>query len=594
MSKEIFKNIPRSVGDLLRDVEIGRIGLPDLQRQFVWKDNKVRDLLDSMLRGYPIGYIILWDSPDDYENSKTIGNNEKIYKHPDDLVIDGQQRLTSLLAAINGLKVKDKNFKERRIRICFNPLEAKFEVWSQAYERDSNWISDISEVFKADKEFSLPDFREDFIVVLNASREKKGQEAVSRVERNQIERNLVELLKLKEYVIPTLEIMTAADEEEVADIFKRVNSGGQKLNENNFIETLIAVYDTAIYDKIHAFCEDSRIPKKGSAYNQIMEVSPQHLIRMAVGLGFRRARMKYAYMLLRGRDLESGETTSETREDNMSKFRNALDVVLDLNNWHAFLNLFAEAGYLRGSEVASTYVVIYGYVLYLIGKYDYKVDPMMLRKIITQWIFMSTITSFYSSSPESTVEKQFADLRDIRTPKEYVDYITKVIDTIFTDDFFNVNLPASLNSSSSTSPAWFGYIASLNVLGAPIWLSNAPLSKHLMVGSSGTKSSIDKHHIFPKEHLKRIGITEDRDRNQIANFTYLDYNTNIDIGDNPPADYVRGFKAKLGDDAFRLSCERNAIPDGFENMSYFEFLENRRKRMSGVVRKAYEFLRHQE
>jgi len=587
MAKEIYKNIPRSVGDLLRDVEIGRIGLPDLQRQFVWKDNKVRDLLDSMLKGYPIGYIILWDSPDDYENSKAIGNNEKTYTRPEDLVIDGQQRLTSLLAAINGLKVKDKNFKERRIRICFNPLEAKFEVWSQAFEKDANWISDISEVFKADKEFALPDFREDYIIVLNASREKKGQEPVSRVERNQIERNLVELLKLKEYVIPTLEIMTAADEEEVADIFKRVNSGGQKLNENNFIETLIAVYDTAIYDKIHAFCEDSRIPKNGTAYNQIMEVSPQHLIRMAVGLGFRRARMKYAYMLLRGRNLESGETTAQTREDNMAIFRKALDIALDLNNWHAFLNLFGNAGYLRGSDVASTYVVIYGYVLYLIGKYDYKVEPMLLRKVITQWIFMSAITSFYSTSPESTVEKQFADIRDVKNAEEFVDYITRSIETSFTDDFFNVNLPASLNSSSSTSPAWFGYIAALNVLGTPMWLSTSPLSKHLIVGSSGNKASVDKHHIFPKEYLSSIGITEDRDRNQIANFTYLDYNTNIDISDNPPVDYVGRYKEKLGHEAFSNSCMQNAIPEGFEHMTYFEFLEKRRKLMSGIVRKAY-------
>lgn len=138
MAKDIYKSISRSVGDLLRDVEIGRIGLPDLQRQFVWKDNKVRDLLDSMFKGFPIGYIILWSSPEEYENTKTIGSNEKAYKKPDDLVIDGQQRLTSLLAAIKGLKVKDKNFKERRIRICFNPLDARFEVWSQAYERDAN------------------------------------------------------------------------------------------------------------------------------------------------------------------------------------------------------------------------------------------------------------------------------------------------------------------------------------------------------------------------------------------------------------------------------------------------------------------------
>ena len=113
MGKLIYQSVQRTVENLLWDVENGRIGLPDLQRQFVWKDSKVRDLLDSMIKGYPIGYIILWESPEEYENTRTIGENKKEYDKPKDLVIDGQQRLTSLLAAILGLKVKDKNFRER-------------------------------------------------------------------------------------------------------------------------------------------------------------------------------------------------------------------------------------------------------------------------------------------------------------------------------------------------------------------------------------------------------------------------------------------------------------------------------------------------
>ena len=100
MGKELYTNIPSKVGDLISDVKNGRIGLPDLQRPFVWKDNKVRDLLDSMLRGFPIGYIMLWESPAYYDRTSHIGKNDKAYKAPDDLVIDGQQRLTALLAAM--------------------------------------------------------------------------------------------------------------------------------------------------------------------------------------------------------------------------------------------------------------------------------------------------------------------------------------------------------------------------------------------------------------------------------------------------------------------------------------------------------------
>lgn len=136
MGKEKFDNIPSKVSDLLQDVRTGRIGLPDLQRPFVWKDNKVRELLDSMLKGYPIGYIMLWSSPEDYTNTGHIGKGDKIYKRPADLVIDGQQRLTALLAAMYGVTIKDKNYKERNIKISFNPLTREFAVWSQAYERD--------------------------------------------------------------------------------------------------------------------------------------------------------------------------------------------------------------------------------------------------------------------------------------------------------------------------------------------------------------------------------------------------------------------------------------------------------------------------
>ena len=137
MGKELFKNIPSKVGDLVKDVRNGRIGLPDLQRPFVWKDNKVRELFDSMLKGYPIGYIMLWESPTDYEDKKSpIGHNAKTYEEPKELVIDGQQRLTALVAAMFAVRVKDKNFADREIKISYNPLTREFAVWSQAYERD--------------------------------------------------------------------------------------------------------------------------------------------------------------------------------------------------------------------------------------------------------------------------------------------------------------------------------------------------------------------------------------------------------------------------------------------------------------------------
>ena len=587
MGKELFDNIPNKVVNLLMDVKNGRVGLPDLQRPFVWKDNKVRDLLDSMMKGYPIGYIMLWSAPTNYENTKVIGEDDKIYKKSEDLVIDGQQRLTALLASMYGVKIKDKNFKDRNIKISFNPLTREFAVWSQAYERDSEWISEISQVFQAEQEHTTSKFRKTFIKELNESKQKKELPILTEDEEDLIENNLNALLDLNIYSLPTLKINSEADEEDVADIFVRVNSGGQTLTEKNFIETLLAVYDNDIHDKICDFCAESRIPVNGTSYNQLIEVDPAHLIRMAVGIGFKRARLRYAYMLLRGKDLKTKEITDEVRENNLAIFRNSIDTVCNLNNWHAFLNIFSSAGYLRGNIIASQNAIVFSYILYLIGKYEYKVPSLELQKIIRKWIFMATLTVYYSGSTESTIEKQFADLRDIKTAQHFIDYLDRNIKMRLTDDYFNLILPNELNTSAAISPAWFGYIASINILGTPMLFSNTPQAQYFIAGTSGDKNSIDKHHIFPKHYLEKIGFDNDRDRNQIANFTYLDYATNIDISDNPPTEYVERFKCKLGDVGYKIACEQNALPEGFEHLNYLDFLAQRRTLMAKIIKKAF-------
>lgn len=588
MGKELFKNIPSKVGDLVKDVRNGRIGLPDLQRPFVWKDNKVRELFDSMLKGYPIGYIMLWESPSDYESKKSsIGDNQKTYDEPKELVIDGQQRLTALVAAMYGINVKDKNFTDREIKISYNPLTREFAVWSQAYERDSEWISRISDVFLAKEDNSISSLRRHFIKEVNEGRTKKGIELLTDEEEDLIEDNINALLNLSDYSLPTIEINYSADEEDVADIFVRVNSGGQSLTENNFIQTLISVYENETSDKINDFASKSRIPAENTSYNTLLAIEPAHLIRMAVGVGFKRARLRYAYMLLRGKNLETGKFSDEERTENLRIFKDALDKVMNLNNWHGFINIVAEAGYISDKLIASSNAVVFSYVLYLIAKYDYKLDAAQLKKCISKWFFMSTITYFYTGSTESEVEKQFADLRDIHTASEFIAYIDNVIETHFTDDYFNLTLPSELNSAAAISPAWYGYIASQIVLNTPMLFSNTPVSKYFVLGSSGTKNAIDKHHIFPKNHLKQIGYFSDRDRNQIANFTYLDYATNIEISDDSPQDYVAKFREKLGEDGYVKTCNDHALPQNFESMEYLEFLEKRRVLMAQIVKKAY-------
>lgn len=590
MARAIYTNVFRQLSDLLKDVRNGRIGLPDLQRPFVWKDNKVRDLYDSMLKGFPIGYIMLWESPADYEDKKSsIGIGEKAYKAPKDLVIDGQQRLTALVASMYGVTVKDCNFKNRRIRIAYKPQTKEFDVWTKAIQNDPEYISDISEAFSAKDNGTIGKFRKDFIKRLNDSRAKRNEPELSD-EKDQIEENINELLNLEAYQIPSLEITYSSSEEDVADIFVRVNSAGQKLTENDFILTLISVYEKERRDQIDKFCSDSRIPADKTSFNHILSVDPSHIVRMTVGVGFRRARLRYAYMILRGKDLQTRITSEEIRETNLKIFKEALDKVLDLNNWHGYLNIIREAGYISDKLIASSNAVVFSYVLYLIAKYDYHMDSMRLRKLISKWFFMAAITYFYTGNAESDVEKQFADMREFRTADELDTYLNRVIDARFTDDYFKITLPMELETSASISPSWYGYIASQIVLEYPMLFSTKLLSGMFTPGSSGTKNAIDKHHIFPKNYLAQIGITKDRDRNQTANFTYLDYSTNIYISDKKPQEYVSDLCKKLGDEHYKRTCAQHALPENFETMNYHEFLKQRRFFMSQTVKKAYERL----
>ena len=199
---------------------------------------------------------------------------------------------------------------------------------------------------------------------------------------------------------------------------------------------------------------------------------------------------------------------------------------------------------------------------------------------------MAAVTYFYSGSTESEVERQFADLRGIHTADEFVAYLENSIASKFTDDYFSVTLPNELNTSSAISPAWNGYVAAQIVLNNPMLFSTSALTPYLLPGASGTKNAVDKHQIFPKNYLAQIGITNDRDRNQAANFTYLDYVTNIDISDDAPNLYIQRYKDKLGSE-FALHCENHALPENFESMDYMEFLNKRRILMALLIKKAY-------
>jgi len=137
-----------AVSALLADVQQDKIAIPELQRPFVWDSVKVRDLLDSLYKGYPVGYLITWQSIGARLKGGTVAAHQQI-------LIDGQQRVTALRAAVAGLKVINKRYKSIRITIAFNPITEEFATATPVIRKDPQWISDVSEIFTATSSFGF-------------------------------------------------------------------------------------------------------------------------------------------------------------------------------------------------------------------------------------------------------------------------------------------------------------------------------------------------------------------------------------------------------------------------------------------------------
>ena len=142
MATTLFKDTTYSVFGLIEDIRQGEVALPDIQRPFVWGATKVRDLLDSMYKGFPVGYLLFWETGVE-AGARQIGVNAK-EKVPRLLIVDGQQRLTSLYAVITGSEIVKDDYSQGRVRIAFRPDDATFAVADAATDKDPEFIADIS------------------------------------------------------------------------------------------------------------------------------------------------------------------------------------------------------------------------------------------------------------------------------------------------------------------------------------------------------------------------------------------------------------------------------------------------------------------
>lgn len=581
MSETVFTKVDYDLGSLVKYIELGEIGLPDIQRPFVWKNVKVRRLFDSMYRGYPVGYLLLWQNGQ--VNDRTIGTDAK-QKVPRLVIVDGQQRLTSLYAVIKGIPVLRDNYESEQIFIAFNPLEEHFEVADAAVQRNKAYIPDISVVWS--KKTDMFEVVDNYLAGLSASRD------VTENETRQVRRAISKLQSLLSFPLTALELAANVSEEDVSEVFVRINSEGTPLNQADFILTLMSVFWDEGRAELEHFCRLARKPTKGTAspFNYFIEPDPDQLLRVDVGVAFKRARLQYVYSILRGKDLETEKFSDERRVEQFAKLKDAQARTLNVQYWHDFMACIRMAGFRSGKMISSNNNLLFSYMLYLIGRTEYGVKEFALRKVIAQWFFMSAVTGRFTGSPESGMEFDLARLRDATEADQFLSRLQQVCDITLTNDFWGVTLPNDLATSSPRSPSLFAYNAALVLLDARVLFSNAKVAELLDPAIQANRSAIERHHLFPKGYLAKLGISGTRETNQIANYAYVEYTDNMRISDEAPADYLPQLKERFSGAELTNMYHCHALPENWEQMEYHAFLEKRREMMAQIIREGYQTL----
>lgn len=603
MQGEKFTLMQYNISAILGFIEAGDFVIPEIQRPFVWKRAQVRDLIDSLYNGYPTGYIITWKNPDVHTKDGSVANGKRV-------LIDGQQRITALMAAVSGLEVLDEDFNKDRIKIAFNPLakdsDKMFAVQDASHLKDKKWIPDIAEVFK--NEFDPFDFA------------IKYCENNSDVKPNEINNAIMSLKGIANRQIGVIELDHTLDIDEVTEIFIRINSKGTALSQSDFVMSKMAS-DTihggnTLRKVVDYFChlavkpdfypqmiKDEEFEKTEYAAKikwlardneDIYDPDYGDMLRVSFMYSFDRAKLADLVSLLSGRDFVTREFKEDIVEDSYYKLGEGIKVFINEYNFNQFVLAIKGAGYKSSKQLNSQMTLDFAYMLYLKLLKDTTIPRDQIKHHVQKWFVLSTLTGRYITSPESVMS------RDIRliNEKGFINFFNEVEASVLSDTFWNITLPQNLETTSTNSPAFNTFLA------AQVNLNCNSLFMHGTMISDLINISGDVHHIFPKAYLKKNGVDSKGRYNQVANFTYLDTQVNKAVKDDAPNIYFGkvieqcentsiAFGNIADRDSLMRNLDENAIPQDVIGMTvddYDAFLVERRKLMAKLVEKYYKGL----
>ncbi len=589
-----------SVESIISSIKAGEIAIPEIQRPFVWDGAKVRDLMDSLYKGFPVGYIIVWKNPDIRLKDGKISSGKKI-------LIDGQQRITAIQAAIVGQKVVTSTYEKKSITIAFNPIDEVFEVCNPAIQKDVKWIPDIAKVF--DVNFNAWEFVNHYCQVNNLD----GQQP-------EINNTLMKLMSIKGINLGVTELSQSLTIDEVTDIFIRINSQGVVLSQADFAMSKISSDDryggNVIRKMIDYFCHFMQRPsdyetiigndaefRESDALAKIKWIVTEQediyvpdytdVLRVSFTHKFKRGKISDLVSLLSGRNFETRENLESIAQDSFQQLREGVEAFVNETNFKRYLMIVRSTGIVDSSLVRSKNVLNFGYILYLSLK-DMAVNPAVIESLVRKWIVLSILTGRYSGSPESVIDydiKRFTE----QDPEQF---LKNTEDGELSDAFWNTVLIQRLDTSLSSSPYFLTFLMAQVKKGARGFLSSQ-IDVQSLIEQRG-----DIHHIFPKKYLQKNGVNNRKDYNQIANYVYTQSEINIKIKDNAPCDYMANMKKQVAGegnfyggittmDDLETNLAENCIPVEFMDMSvsgYAKFLDIRRTKMAAYIRDYYKSL----
>lgn len=602
MANQKYEIEKHSVETVLSWIKTKEVVIPEIQRPFVWKATQVRDLIDSLYNGYPVGYLIVSRSHEMRLKDGTMSKGQRI-------LIDGQQRVTALMASILGMSVLNNQYKKITIRIAYNPFakddENLFEVQDQSHLKSKKWIEDISIFFN--DEFDDYTFIEDFCSVN------------PEMDRRELNRKIKKIIDIKTKDLGIIELSSSLDIDIVTDVFIRINSKGAVLSQADFAMSKIAADEkyggNMLRKAIDYFCHVAIEPsfydtilKNDTSFiesefgkemawlrndnESIFDLSYEDMLRVSFVHMFSRGKLKDLVSLLSGRDFETRDYKEEIAEESFSKLTEGIKHFMHQYYFEQFILAIKSAGFINSKLINSQNALDFSYVVYLKLALSGEVDKTKIKRCVAKWFTMSILTGRYSSSPETRMDQDIRNIND----KGVINYLNEIENAELSDAFWDFGLPQKLDTPNSTAPALSTFFAAQIVKG----------DKGLFSPNSSVRDLFgvsDVHHIFPKDYLKKTEFLDNRSiYNQVANYTYLDTPINIAVGNKAPNIYFKeAFESALKDgivygnhmsvDELKSNLIENCIPLDIVNWDYNDyrnkFLVERRKLMAKKIKEYY-------